>query len=766
MKKSLYIAAALMAVVGCSKSELAPETAGTHDINVSVAVSTGADTKAVYDGDSHIKFEKGDNFYAAVAKKDAPTKGIKVAKQENDAATIYYSTFKINDFEAAEPVFDGSLYSIEEKNFADEYLFYGVFPVAAANTYFFDEDGDLTSWYVKLSKDQTATQTHWDGKADVMLVKPTTISTSKSTFNEKWKEYTTTQNEKIQFAHLFGFGKITFAGVPEAYAKQVVKSVKIEAVGENKVISGNFYVDITKDIEDVVPVPATKYSEINLAGDGETTVADYVAWFVANPGTFDVKITVATSKADLVFERQGLVINRSVITAPTVNYKSADTVVSHDVVLADGETWTNTFTSSNIYSKYISNKEKAWGDGDKKMNFSLSYPGSANNNSGSYMYENSKYVQKLSSFNIQGGKIVLSSAADFSGMKQIKANLGVYTNDVTAEFTVSVIKNGKACDLGKVKVSGSNKNIEGKDYYFKTTAESESGQLVITVDNMSNTDCSPYLGSLTINPAPEIGVEESVKVNKTAQSETVDCFVYAADGDPTVNVADDAKSWLSASWASNKLTVKVTENTGKKRTGTITIKAKGLSETSKTVTVEQASATAVNYKLSVTAADMYKVLKAEVEKIEGEGKTVDDLSGYPVTAKFTAKGVDDPTKTTDVEIYGEKLYIGSATESMFKSKGSIKCTSAIGSITKIVVTADNKMKSGSYDNFVLKLSADGESWSRVNENALSYTGDGPYVSTAVMDDDSINWFDIVAVGGNWSPSPLPVYSFEVTFTTD
>jgi len=212
MKKSLYIAAALMAVVGCSKSELAPETAGTHDINVSVAVSTGADTKAVYDGDSHIKFEKGDNFYAAVAKKDAPTKGIKVAKQENGEATIYYSTFKINDFEAAEPVFDGSLYSIEEKNFADEYLFYGVFPAAAANTYFFDEDGDLTSWYVKLSKDQTATQTHWDGKADVMLVKPTTISTSKSTFNEKWKEYTTTQNEKLQFAHLFGFGKITFAG--------------------------------------------------------------------------------------------------------------------------------------------------------------------------------------------------------------------------------------------------------------------------------------------------------------------------------------------------------------------------------------------------------------------------------------------------------------------------------------------------------------------------------------------------------------------------
>lgn len=92
MKKSLYIAAALMSVVGCSKSELAPETAGTHDINVSVAVSTGDDTRAVFDGDSHIKFEKGDYFYAAVAKKETPTKGVKVAKAKElppECITLY-----------------------------------------------------------------------------------------------------------------------------------------------------------------------------------------------------------------------------------------------------------------------------------------------------------------------------------------------------------------------------------------------------------------------------------------------------------------------------------------------------------------------------------------------------------------------------------------------------------------------------------------------------------------------------------------------------
>ena len=766
MKKSLYIAAALIAVAGCSKSELAPENAGTHDINVSVAVSTGADTKAVFDGDSHIKFEKGDYFYAAVAKKATPAKGVKVAKSKGAAAGVYYSAFRINDFEAESPVFNGELWSIVDADFADEYNFYGIFPANAVLTSFSEDD--LTSWTVKIPEEQTATQTSWYNRADIMLVKPTTISTSNKTHDDEYNEYSTVNSEKVKFAHLFGFGKITFAGVPEVYANQVVKSVKIEAVGENKALAGRYEVDITKDIDEVVAKPASTIAYINLPGDGKTTVADYAAWFVANTGTFDVRISVFTNKADLVFERQGLVINRGVIASPTVNYKSSDVVTSHDVSLADGENWKNTLTNSKIINNYY--PERAWGDGEKKMTFSIAYPGSGNNNYGYNIPTKDGYAQRLAYQNIQGGKVVLSSAADFSGMKEIMINLGIYTNDVTADFTLSVVKNGKQYDLGKVNVTGSNKSAEGKNYYFKTTAESESGQFVLTVDNFSETDCAPYIGTISINPAPGIVLDNSkIKVTKDAHSETVDCGVYAATGEPTVTVADDAKEWLSASWASNKLTVTVAENTGKKRIGKITIKAKGLSETTETVTVEQASATAVNYKLSVTAADMYKVLKAEADRLTNDGQEVDPSIGYPVTAKFTAVGVDDPSKTTEVAIYGEKLYIASATESMFKSKGSIKCTSAIGTITKIVVTADSKMKAGAYDNFVLKLSADGESWSKVNEDALSYaggTGSDPYVSTAVIEDDSIKWFDIVAIGGNWSASELPVYGFEVTFTTD
>lgn len=755
MKKSLYIAAALVATIGCTKSEFIKESAETHDIKVSVTAGTESGTKAVFDGDSRIKFEKGDAFYAAIAKANTPAKGIKVATQSGYAASKYYSLFSISDAEAAAPEFKGSLYSIVEADFADEYCFYGVFPSASSS------EEDLTAWTVNIPDEQTATQTSWQNKADVMLMLPTTISTSEHTYDEEYGEYSTTNQEKVKFAHLFGFGKISFASVPELYASQVVKSIKIEATGDNKALAGRYTVDITKHVEEVVPVPASTKSSITLKGDGVTTVSDYVAWFVANPGTFDVKITVFTNKADLIFEREGLVITRGTISNPTVNFKSTDVTESHDVALVDGENWTNTLSYSNsITSSY---KERAWGDGDKKMNFSISYPGSANSNYGSSLSVAGPYTQCLANNNILGGKVVLSSAADFSGMKEIKVNLGIYTADVTADFTLSVVKNGTAIDLGKVNIAGSNKDHKGKDYYFKTTPESESGQLVLTVDNFSNQSCRPYIGTLSINPAPAIVLDKtSIKVGKTAHSEVVDCEVFAADGAPVVTVAEDAQSWLSASWADNKLTLTVTENTGAKRSGKLTLKAVGISETVQDITVIQSSATEVVYKLSVSAVDMNKVLKAEKDKLEAEGTAVSSSATYTVAAKFEAVGVDDPTKKTEVEISADKIYLVNTTEETFKTKGSLKCTSAVGIISDVVVVADKKM-TGSYPDILLKLSSDGSSWSKVKGDMFTVEGSkSPYTNSTVVEDQTSCWFDISFDGWGYAS----IYSFEITFALD
>ena len=111
MKKIIYFAAALAVFAGCAKNEIAQqETDGTNNIALSVKVATeDGDTKAVFDGDKHIKFVANDKFYAALAKMETPRKAITVAKQPKGYSDVWWSTFTIADAAATNPVFDGTL---------------------------------------------------------------------------------------------------------------------------------------------------------------------------------------------------------------------------------------------------------------------------------------------------------------------------------------------------------------------------------------------------------------------------------------------------------------------------------------------------------------------------------------------------------------------------------------------------------------------------------------------------------------------------------
>lgn len=411
MKKLLYMTALLAVAAGCAKTESAPELSDVVNLSVRVNVSNGADTKAKFDGDSHIKFEKGDAFYAAIAKESAPTTGIKVASRATAAASQYYSVFTIENFEAESPVFKGNFYSIIPANIADTYKFYGAFPSSAVAS----TAEDLTKWRVNLSGTQSASQTEWDSKSDVMIVKPTDIRSESRTENG-YNEYDFSSSNGVEFAHIFGFGKLSFSDMPEKYASLKVKSVTIEAVGEKKDICGQFFLDITGDAAKTGLNALTPGASIVVTPTDEVTVKDNVVWFVANPGTYDVKITVATPTYDLVFERQGLVVSRSKITSPTVHFKEADTALSHDVILAEGESWVNTLSYSNCLSS--SKRSQKWGnDPSKKMAFSLAYPGSGNDNYGSSAYADAGYAQLLAYQAIQGKKVILSSEAAFGGIK-------------------------------------------------------------------------------------------------------------------------------------------------------------------------------------------------------------------------------------------------------------------------------------------------------------------------------------------------------------
>lgn len=740
MKKITYIAAALLAFVGCAKQEIVPQTANSNNLEVSLAVGS---TKAVYDGDSHIKFEKDDQMYAALASVDKPTTGIEIVGPAG-YGTSCVASMKIDSKHLDAPVFSGSFKSMAEADKAEQYYLYGVFPYSALfGTYAYSTQ-NLTAWQINLPADQKeATQSSWSNKADVMLIAPVKIDVTTSVNANSDKYYDAAASSTVEFAHLFGFGQIKFADIPDEYKDLVVKSVKIETT-DGKYLAGRYTVDVTKDMGEIVPKEGyyNMSNTITLTGDGETKVSDYTAWFVANPGTYDVKITVSTKKVNFIFDRKGLEIKRGAIAAPTVHYKGTDKADILDVTLKDGESWSMTKFG---YQDYLNkaNAGKAWGDaGSQKVIFSISYPGTTNGvDPTGLSADGGGYVQKLAGNLVNGGKIVLASESEFKGMKYVMMNLGIYSAGVSADFSVSVDNGTKVVELGKYTISGTNKSTAGKDCYFKTTAESENGVLILTVDNLPKNEkdeyiyIQPYLGGIVVNPAPVIEVESTkIKVAKEAATGSFAVATYATEEKLTVTVADDAKSWLSASYADGKLSYTVTENAGQKRTGVLTLK---VGEVSKDVSVVQASATEVEYKLAVTAKD----LNAAITAAKAAGQTFNDIDTF--TATFTAKATDGSDKTTDVEIKFTNLKILEVTDELFKTERqtTIGVTSELGFVETVTVTCSSRVKdtASQYSDLALKLSSDGANWEYFGGTSKFEVY---YKNTFTNTDESYTWFQI------------------------
>lgn len=747
MKKTLYMAAALAVLAGCAKTESQSENPVGSNLELTANVE-GIGSKAVFDGDSHIKFEKGDAFCAAIALPSAPNKAVKVAKQDGGYANEYYTTFKLEDPNADTPVFKGNFYSILEAQNADAYKFYGVFPSDAVASY----GENLTVWRVQVKGEQTSSQTSWQNKADVMLVEPADV-TVEDKEKTQFGEYNSKASLNIKFAHLFGFGKISFADIPDTYAGLKVDQVVVEAVGENKDLVGIYKIDITKDVDEMQPVPFQTGSSLTVTPETAVTVADNVVWFVANPGTYDVKVTVKTSRYDLVFERTGLNIKRGKIAAPTVHFKAADVAVSHDVALAEGETWSHTPTYNN---SLISTRKKAmWGDGEKKMAFSLAYPKDANGtNAGTTYYKSSNVAQGFAQNRVIGDKVVLSSGASFSGIKMLKLNLGIYTASASCDFTVALANGTDTTVIKKISVATGEEapNAEGADYFIENTTGVEAGDLVITLDNLSKDDIRPYLGLLVLNPKPELVVGESeLKFEKDGGTGEVACNAYATKSEP--KVSSDAE-WLKVTYADGKISYTAEANADSKRTATVTVTlTDGDFTVTKTISAKQKSATSLEYKLTVTPALMNEILKAEAEK----HPDADATSYYPIDAKFTAVATDGSGKTVDVNMHATWMYVTNLSDTSFRMRGKFYCSSSIGFVEKVVITADRKVTTSNWADLAVKFSKDGSTWSHLSSSAITVDGK---TSTLVNEDEDNTYFSIDATGGF---AVIYVDSFEVTF---
>ena len=746
------MAAALAVLAGCAKTETeqAP-VEGSRNLALTVSVKNGASTKAVFDGENHVKFLAGDTFYGAIAKESTPTTAVKVATQANGYSSTYYSKFKIADPDADTPVFKGNFYSIAPADTADTYKFYGVFPSDGV----YSSSQNLSQWRINLTGAQTASASAWDPKADVMVLKPANLSGLGKVLT-KYNEYDIADSCSVEFAHLFGFGKLSFADIPAEYAEYPVKAVVIEAVGDKKDICGQFLLDITKEVSGEALNGIYTGSSITVTPESATTVAENTVWFVANPGTYDVKITVETPKADLVFERQGLTVSRSRITSPVVHFKEADEAKLHDVVL-NGENWGQT---SFTYSTYLGSTRSSveWGPDGKKMVFGLTYPGAANRNYGtSYYREDYSYVQGFAYNDIEG-EVHLASDASFIGVNMVKLSLGLYSMGSSCDFDICLVNKKDTTVLKTINVVTDSSALKVKDvfYYVENNTSVKDGVFVIRARHFNTAKARPYMGSLELNPAPELVLgTDRIKLEKDAASGSFDCNVYVSKGVPTVSSDAD---WLKVSYADNKVSYIAEANTDAGRKATITVKVDdGEFSCEKTVSVSQKSAVAVEYKLSITAEQMYDLLTEEAKKHP-------DATSYDYFAlSFTFKAVatDGSGRTVDVTMNSTKMAVAGFSKEEFIVKGDrFGCADPVGAISKIVVVANNPVGVNNYANLKVTFSKDGTNYSNQPSSNITSSDSSPYTSTVVNEDEENVYFNIDTTGG-WSNVYLR--SIEVTF---
>lgn len=739
---------ALALLAGCAKNEQdgVSGRSGSHNFSLTLTVDDAA-TRAVYDGAHHIVWESGDNLYLALGGQGMPTP-VYIAAREGAAASQYFYSFRIVDATAETPSFSGAFYSIVDDEWEENYTLYGLKGDLYDGAKYAD---DLTKITVNLPADQKATQTSWDGRYDYMLIAPTPISLSEYTYNSQYGEYSSTQSVSVELAHLFGFGCLSFADIPAEFENQVVKQVIITATGANKDLAGRYTVDLTKKVSDSEFAVSAKstLASIYLAGDGATTLKNYKAWFVANPGTFDVTVTVKTNAADFTFEREGLLIERASIASPVVHFKSADTLDDKTVDLTGDIRWQHDAAAGGYTAGLSSSApEKEWGTlaNTPKMVFSCAYPGSNNNNYPSY----SSPLQYVAYNNILGGTVELASAAPFKGVKNIKVNTGINSNNVEADFSVYFVSlTGEATlAAGPVRISGTTANTDGQNLCFRLD-ETMEGCLKLVWNQFSETNCRPYIREIALNDVPNIQLGETkVKVAAAGAEGSIDCEVALADGEVEVSVSEEAASWLSASYADGAIRYTVAENTGAGRTAIITVRAAGIGENTAEIEVKQVSATQVEYKLSFDATDIEEALEAAAEAYEEtNGNPASTSTVLSFTVPLTAQATDNSGKTTEVTISFENVFYDYVGEEIYvrynySSQGIIRCQKALGMITRVEAVANQMMSTSMYSGYNAYLSKDGSSWPGASTFGPVNEGSSPYTSHIENEDEDYQWFKL------------------------
>lgn len=774
MKKLLYAATALAIFAGCSKdlNEAPAAVSGTKGNTLELNLTVAEDSRAIFDGDSHIKWEKYDQLSVLLV--DGATNETAI----NGAVKLDFG----GDNE--KPVFSGKLDELPD-GLLDSYHIFGLYPASA------DADGssyykkNITGRSVKMIAEQVPTQTEWDGKADVMLIEPIEITlTDKERYFDRYNYdyyYRCNASAEIKFAHIFGFGCLTFASLPEEIANETVKKVVITAVGEKTDLAGTMLVDLNKNVfdNDFEVKASAPSNSITLASDNTIALKDYKAWFVANTGTYDVKVQVYTPGYTISFERKGLKIERSKITSPVINFKaSSDVTESTSIDLTGGKLWqhdtdTSYKNNGNKDTDFFTSqhREANWGtlEGVPTMEYTIYGESNGSSSTVASVSPSSttfgkRTVQRLSFSNIMYGNVVIASSSTYKGINGIKVNSGIYSGTDECDISAFIVdNNGNKISLGDAqRVIGDSDNKAGTDYYFAPAEPVQEGKLQIVFNNGSvNSIYYVYIGQLTINPEPGISFgEKSISLSGKAETKTVGLNVVCATEE--AKVTSDA-GWLHIdSYKDGIITYSVDANESNDiRTGHIIVEATGNSTSTKKLTISQRSINFTEFKLSFGQADVLAAIEKAKEDAEAAGDKVVIGTAMNFNTTLKATAIDGSGATKDIELSFEGVEYSSTTKDylvMLYGKGSIRNITPIAIVTGVSVTV-NQSSAG---DFYVYLGATKESIDNKEKLAdLNRGGSYPqYIwSGAVSESEKYGFFHYI------SKYTQNIYSFEITFLT-
>ena len=653
MKKTIFSLAVLAALASCARTETYVPVAESADIQLTINAKTPA-TKAEFNGTDAIEWNEMDAIHLAIASAENPSQAIKVSGSSGGYATYYLANFTLQDNTADVPQFKGYFYSLDPAYINTERDFYfhlyGAYPNSLNRS-----NADITKSSFTLSSAQKGKQTSWDKSCDLMLAKPSKLYFSKTDHSvTTYKEYDITAQESLEFAHVFGFGCLQFADAADKYANANVSSVTIEATGAKKDIAGTFEFDLTKKVNDAdFTLTATSASSsIKVTPAEAVALKDAVIYFVANPGEYDVTLTVETSKGNLIYERKGLLIERAQIARPTVHFKAeVDTATSNEVDLAGGKLWEhNSISGGSGMALSTSTFNAMWGTtAEKKMLFQETIENvttSWGSVTPSYNYSYGQCLISNHSVNTES-VITLESGDEFLNVENIRIRTYHSSDGLTAKFSVYLTDANGEHELTEINYKTTITNSQ-TDLFYKMPEGVTGGVLKMVWSEFSATKYTTvYLPYISLNSSPVLSVETTDlgKVAAAGAGGTISVSAALASGDPTVETSAE---WITASYIAGTISYNVAANEGDARSGSITVKVKGLNDTedTKVINLSQAAGNVVEYKVRLDAVSISDALRAAA----GESATPTTLVSFDATLTAVATDGSGATKVVPVSL--------------------------------------------------------------------------------------------------------------------